>query len=217
MAAIRATLEVSVARFLARHASLYPEGYAEIALTPLVVVSPEIGLRALESLLECIGGGEYPPRRAALTRLFDTLRGSGRVQARTLAGCRIIPGGDRLLIVREAGRCEPLAVSEGDTVIWDGRFRLRLKGVRNRKPRRLKIAPLGDAGWSMLAKESDFSGPMGLPPAARAALPAIWAGRSLVEVPHLGYRKRRIPAGNLCIDVRFFPKNPATSAVFPVV
>jgi tRNA(Ile)-lysidine synthase len=217
MAAIRATLEVSVARFLARHAALYPEGYAELGLTPLIAVSPEIGLRALESLLQCVGAAAYPPRRAALQRLLDGFRGNAAPRARTLAGCRIVPAGERIVIAREAGRCGTLSLKEGDSAVWDGRFRLRLKGTRGRTPRRLKVAALGEAGQSRLPEGVDPVRAGRLPAAARAALPAIRTRHAVAEVPHLGYRSKAITAGNLCTDVRFFPANPATDAVFPVV
>ena len=210
LAAARAALEADCAQLLARHAVIHPQGYAELALAPLAAVPPEIARRALERLLVAVGGRDYPPRGARLVRLAESLTGAESWRGRTLAGCRLDPRGEKIVIAREASRCERRLVSAGETLHWDGRFRIRV----NAAGRGLGIAALGGA-LPRKAREpwlSDLPGPV------RAALPALWRGKSLVAVPcPAGAVPRPRTTPKAPLEAVFSPSRPATGASFPVV
>lgn len=217
MGEVRAALEGETARLLARHATLYPEGYAELAHAPLTMLDKELVMRALSALLLCIGGGTYPARKDGLVRLYDALMASDPPRPRTLGGCRVLCRGGRLLIVREAGRSAAVSVEEGTRTIWDNRYLIDFRRPLKGKPRRGTIRALGDTGWAAVRRANLVPQPVGLPAAARAALPALYMGQTLIAVPHLGFvRETRKAASVPRLNVRFMPAKPATSAVFPV-
>jgi len=107
----RRTAENAVAAFLAREAIIRPEGFA--------VLRPDsCPPAALAALLRTIGGRQYAPRQAAVTKL------AGQLQPATLGGVRLMKAG-RLgpgwLLVRETAACAPpIPARRGQ--IWDGRF-----------------------------------------------------------------------------------------------
>jgi tRNA(Ile)-lysidine synthase len=217
MGSVRAALETGTARFLARHAALYPEGYAVLDPIGLAAAAPEIALRALERLLGCIGGAAYPPRHARLIRLLEALRDGGARRPRTLGGCRILPFADRLLIVREAARCEVLSAAPGEKRVWDGRFLVNLPGHRGKTARKLTIRALSEAEWAEIRREPARPGGEHLPAPVGPTLPAIFAGRRLLAVPLLGYdRGWRHDVNRTAVEAMLFPANPATSGAFPV-
>lgn len=149
-AAARAAREAGDAAFLARHAEIYPEGFA---LLDAGSAPPS----ALGALLRTLGGKRYPPRRDALARLAGMLRPA------TLGGVRIAPAG-RLgpgwLLAREPAACAaPIAASSH--ALWDGRFTLLQDPERP--------ATLGALG----AQAAAFHGFNGLPTLVLRGLPAL--------------------------------------------
>jgi len=109
----RQAAETSLARYLARHTIIRPEGFALI----LADAAPPA---ALGALLRTIGGADYAPRQESLTKIAAQLRPA------TLGGVRIMNAG-RLgkgwLLVREYAACgPPVTVNSGST--WDRRYRI---------------------------------------------------------------------------------------------
>jgi len=214
MAVSRATLERETARLLARHAAVFPQGYARIACAALAGAPPELARRALLRLLACVGGAPYPPRGERLDGLLAALA-APPFQGRTLAGCRILPDGEALLIVREVRGSAMAPVSPGTDVTWDGRFRLafpgRAAGVRGR------VTALGEAGWAEIVRRRPDLRQSSLPFAARVALPAVRDRRGIVAVPHLFYGRISRKAASLYgHQVTFRPARPLCPAEFPV-
>ena len=204
---IRAMLEGQTAHLLARYATLYEAGYAELEREPLLGMDRALGCRVLAALLVCIGGAVYSPRRTRLVRLYDSLMVEDMPRDRTLGGCRILCRGNKLLIVREAGRIPELRLQEGTNTLWDNRYLIDLRRPKKGRPRHCTIRALGDAGWAAIRR----------PRAARAALPALYIGSTVAAVPHLGVaREITKSASVLRANVRFMPAKPASSAVFPV-
>jgi tRNA(Ile)-lysidine synthase len=217
MGEIRKLLEAGTANFLARHATLYDEGYAVLDRDRFLYLDREIVSRVLASLLICIGGNVYPPRQARLARLTESLLAEDRPRARTLGGCRVLCHGDRLLIVREAGRCEIIETPEGSGVLWDNRYRIKVKRPRSGQPRLCRIRALGEAGWASIRRADLSPRAFQIPPAARTAVPALYIGDRVMAVPHLGFaRETKNAAGILRANVRFMPAKSASSVVFPV-
>ena len=79
----------------------------------------------LSAGLVCAAGGSRPPRGRRLRRLLDVLSGPGPVTA-TLAGARVVPVRDHLLLGRDQGRDGPqeALVRLGERLAWDGRAEL---------------------------------------------------------------------------------------------
>jgi tRNA(Ile)-lysidine synthase len=107
----RRAREQEAAEFLARHATLRPEGFALID----AAAAPQA---ALGALIRVIGGGDYPPRARAAAMLAAKLRPATLGGVRILAAGRLGPG---WLLVREAAACAPLVAARRG-VMWDRRF-----------------------------------------------------------------------------------------------
>jgi tRNA(Ile)-lysidine synthase len=166
----RAALELGVDALLAECAALDPAGFALVDEARLGKAPAELRLRALARLVTTIGGRAHPPRLERLERAAAALG-----EARTLAGCGLLPWRGRLLVCREAAACAPpLALAPGVRARWDGRYALEL---RPDAPPGLRVGTAG-RGW-----------PGALPGAVKETLPALFDLEGAVEVPHLGYRR----------------------------
>ena len=162
-------------RLLVSHHAL---GFAVADRKGLADLPPEVGVRLLSRLVRRIGGRSYPPRSDRLHRLF-------LLQSGTLAGCRLAPKSDDIvLLCREMRGIEPpKPVAPGQSVIWDDRF--RIFAAADAPPGAL-VGPLGPKGWEWL-KSKDCPK---VPAVIRASLPAIWVDGHLWSVPHLEYISR---------------------------
>jgi len=193
LARARAALEGETARLLAAAVELEPSGYALLEPALLAAAPEEIGLRALARLIQTLGGASHSPRLERLTRLYRAILGSGLPAPRTLGGCRVLPApgrsrAGRLLICREWRNCEPArTLKAGETLLWDGRFRLSLVGRLPRLSGPLKLAALGEEGWAQLAALRPDLRASAIPPAVRPSLPALRDLDGLLAVPHLHY------------------------------
>ncbi|MDR5654069.1 tRNA lysidine(34) synthetase TilS [Xinfangfangia sp. LG-4] len=138
----------------------------------LAALPDETRRRILRAALVWIASAEYGPRAPALARA-EAAALAGR--AATLAGCRLLPGGPRLRITREA-RAVAATVTPTDA-LWDGRW--RFEGPHSNG---LTLRALGPAG---LAACPDWRAG-GLPRASLLAAPAVWRGEVLVAAPLAG-------------------------------
>ena len=149
-AAARMAREEEAAAFLARHARLYPEGYA-------VLEAGAAPVAALGALIRTIGGRLYSPRQEALLSLAAALRPA------TLGGVRIAPAG-RLgpgwLLAREPAACAPPVLARSHA-LWDGRFTLTAPA-----PGAVSFGALGDDA-------AGFQGFNALPSLVLRGLPAL--------------------------------------------
>lgn len=208
MARARAALEHGVAEAAARWVVPHPAGFAWADPQAFSRPPEEVGLRMLSRLLTGVGGGAYAPRAERTQALFFRLRG-GLSRAATLAGCRVVPQGGRLLFCREAGRmAPPLTLVPGAEMAWDGRFRLK---VAEDAPAGLVLAPLGPTGWNKVVAAAKPRRLPVLPALVRATLPAIYADDALCAVPHLGYNRSIAEARTLRWFIVAAP-NPLTVA-----
>jgi tRNA(Ile)-lysidine synthase len=207
-ASARAARDERTAAWLADHARVDPAGFVRLAVAALASAPLEIGRRALQQVLISVGGNRYPPRQAHLARLVEQIRG-GLSSGRTLAGCRILPWQDQLLVCREAKRIEEVAaLVAGVPVLWDRRFRLELVGELPG----LVVRAL--AGGERAVNAGDWPAPpRPLPAPVRPGLPSVWHGDTVLAVPHLGLvrpwlmRRARITA-------RFEPEIAVAGAPF---
>jgi tRNA(Ile)-lysidine synthase len=169
----------ATAQALAANVRLGAEGFA-------VIMADHLAPEALSALIRVIGGATYPPPRAATARL------AAKLAASTLAGVQIAfsarLGG--FLLAREPIACAP-PIEARAGALWDHRFRLG-------------TPPAAATGFGALgAWARDYRGQSKLPSRVLRTLPALFAGRDLLAVPHLG-------VGPAC-RIEFAPPHPATT------
>lgn len=132
--------------------------------------------RLLGAALRWISGRDYPPRAAALRAAAQhaaEARQAGTAGTRTLHGCLLQFGTDKLRIGREpraAAAAPPRPAGE----LWDGRWRIIGSASQD-----AATAALGAKG---LAKCPDWRG-SGLPRSTLLASPALWDGDILLAAP----------------------------------
>jgi len=186
----RKAAEQAAAAWLAERAAVFSEGYA--------VLSPGALLPyALARLIQCIGGGSYPPGRKALARLAENPVPSVLGGVRLMQAGRLGPG---LLVVREAARMQPPMAARPGT-LWDGRFRMAHAA---RLPDGASIGAVGADAARLRAFTA-------LPAVVLQTLPAVRVNGALAAVPHIGYPDRWTCAA---MATSFAPARPAAGAPF---
>ncbi|MGB0682487.1 MAG: tRNA lysidine(34) synthetase TilS [Magnetovibrionaceae bacterium] len=120
---LRSRLEAETARWLARRCQLYADGALLLSARAFSDAVPEaVFVLGVSRALMAVGGGQYAPSRAAVTRLAEALRrGEGWA---TLGGVRIAPHPAGWIFQREKRNLPPdAALKAGETIEgWDGRF-----------------------------------------------------------------------------------------------
>jgi len=180
MGRAREALEESAAVLIGRAVHLHPAGFARVDRHALASAPAEVSLRALGRVLAAVGGRGYGPASAKLERLHARLAKDCADVRNTLAGCRVICDSRSILVCREQrGLPEPTAVTAGERLLWDGRFRIGLGSGSGRA----MLAALGDARGGVGTLGSAVPAP------ARPALPALSDDDGVFAVPNLGYRR----------------------------
>lgn len=135
----------------------------------------EIARRLLVRAITWISGAQYPPRRAPLMDVLDSIR-RGRGRSATLGGCRILRQGRSIWICREynAVRDEFSSPSK----VWDNRWHM----TSDAKGEDLQVRPLGRRGLTFCENWRET----GAPYAALLASPSVWKGDELVAAPLAG-------------------------------
>ena len=189
---------------------LHPAGYAYLTRSRYGVAPAAVRRRLLARLLMCIGGTRYPPRAGRLAAVDDWLVGPAGDAGRTLAGCRLLPGDERVLICREVGRLkETRRVRPGDAARWD-RFSIRIAADNRLSGRgELHLRRLGAEGWRQM-DEMAFTT---LPRPVRPSLPALWCGDRLLSAPRIPHICCKNDTKALFSAV-FDPHHPLVSASF---
>lgn len=198
----RARSAGAVAQLAARAVRLDPAGFAMVDGAAWLAAPELVRRPLLAALLATIGGRIYPPGDGGFDRLLAQLeRGRGG----TLAGCRVLPRRDRLLIAREAGRLPPpIRLRSGDGGRWD-RFDVRLdRGVSGS----VTVGALGENGWRTIAGE--VASPPPVP--VRPTLPALWHKGRIIAVPHLAWRLSTGHLQRQQFSAIFAPPHPLTTA-----
>ena len=134
----------------------------------------EIRRRLLVGALGWITGNGYPPRQSALARLEAAACAGRRAQ---LAGCRVEPATQGVLIGREVRAVQGLCVPAGD--VWDGRWHL----AGGAAPVGACLRALGADGLSQCPDWRQTA----LPRCTLLASPALFLGDQLLGAPHAGY------------------------------
>jgi tRNA(Ile)-lysidine synthase len=146
----------------------------------------ELRIRLLGRLLTAFGGNAGPVALAKAERLAGRLSAPGAKPA-TIAGCRIEPRDDQLLVWREAGRRDipELQILPGQTAAWDHRFRISVPAAAGVQTWR--VSSLGKARrQGMLASLALPNSE--LPAKIADTLPVVCLNGIPVFIPHLVWR-----------------------------
>ncbi|BAE52011.1 tRNA lysidine(34) synthetase TilS [Paramagnetospirillum magneticum] len=205
LARAQAAVDSMVAEAAARHVTLDPAGFGRLRPEALAGLPDEVGLRLLAGLLLSVGGEAHTPRLERLERLHATLCG-GLEAARTLAGCRIVPQGDSVVLCREPARvAPPLDLVPGSRIRWDGRFEAVVAGDA---PPGLRLGALGPEGRRKVLAAMGRQRPEPVPTCAIPTLPALYHERGILAAPHLGYNREG--AGRVLVSLRASPLHVLT-------
>lgn len=218
LAALRSGLEEMAAAYLARHAALCREGYVLLERDAFAQLPADIQGRVLLRCLLCLGGKDYGPRLDSLEKARSRVF-SPDFRGLTLAGCRILPHRDQLLVCREAGRIAAQMRPEAGHFYWDERFEFRIprKWAERRALAPLKIVPAERAGTGWIPENSAASTSYkALPAAVRASLPVLSGPKGVIWAPFLGFVDKEI-GGQKAWNCRFAPKFPLCPPTFTVV
>lgn len=196
----RAAHDVDLATQLARSVRPHRLGFVRL---PAMAAGPAM----LARLLVTVGGQVYPPPAALLCRIVAQLQ-SGRDWRASAGGCLLNVHDGVLLIAREPGRVRDRArLNPGGRALWDGRFEVRYEDGMGP----LELARLGESGHGILPIELRRRlRAEGVPAAAVAALPALFADGIPCACPPLGF----CPAASLRVDARLRSLVPLAAPAF---
>ncbi len=197
--------------FLADALTLHPAGFAVLDPGFVLAASPEIAERVLAAVATTIGGRIYSPRGRRVTRLRERLARGGR-RGYTLGGCRFVVWRERILVLRElAAAADPVRLNPGESLLWDGRFRVALPVAADGP---IVVGHLGQVGVAEFNRLAPGSPRRILPRLLHPILPAVWDEDGILAVPQLAFLRRRTAAAP---EIGFRPINPVTRAAFTVV
>ena len=197
----RVALEREVAAFMANHVRLWPCGHAWVTGAPWQAASASVFVRALARLVAVVGGNSILPPLRRVERLAGALCAPNGKRGFTLAGCRLLRQGDKLLAARENGRIvDTVTLRPGDSARWDGRFDVSLAKsatgpVYVRRLSRGDLIALRNEGSGLVQAFGHLA--VDAPVPALKALPAFHGLDGRLTVPHLEYRQPGQRKGNI--------------------
>ena len=180
----RTAHETGAGAFLGRYAHCDPAGFVTLQRAAIIQAREALAQRVLAGVVTAVGGRDYPPRVARLSRLQVAVKDPDFAGA-TLSRTRILPRGDRLLFCREARHLERRGVQPGETGRWDGRFDLKLASKLGPGRGTPQLRALGRLGLGQLRREN-FVPLRSLPREVQVTLPSLWDDFGLIFAPFLG-------------------------------
>lgn len=153
-------------------------GVVEMELKDFPSLPRAVALKALALCLQSVAPAPYDPERKQMLELCEKISGEAEA-ACTLHGVEIRAGVAQIHFVRELSSiADEKEIKAGETVLWDGRWRVNLSGGPGGA-----LRPLGTQTHEVLDRLAPGLR-KGLPQGrARAALPALWRGETLVAIP----------------------------------
>ena len=147
-------------------------GFAWVDEEALAAVPEEIAWRLLARLLSGVGGTAWPPAASSIRALRGRLLTHAGGPSGSLGRCRLVRRDRRLLICRER-RHLPAAVrvKGGETLLWDGRFLVRIPARRFLGASRYRLMPAAQEVWRR--PRADAQTLSHVPAEARISLPVL--------------------------------------------
>jgi tRNA(Ile)-lysidine synthase len=212
----RAAIEEQVARLLAAAVMIHPAGFAALDRQAMLAAPSDVTLRALASVVTCIGGQAVTPRFERLDGLRTAIEGQG-FRPRTLAGCRIAPERGAILVFRELAAVAAPATLDNAPIRWDNRFVVSHLG-KNPAPASLSVGALGPEDADILKRLPDLAS-VDIPRRVWPTLPTLRRQGTILEVPHLDWAapKTADETGIEGLVARFCPRRALTGSGFSVV
>jgi len=189
----KAAILENVSSLAAESVSIYPEGYVILDRRKFLKAPEEIRLRLLSHILMCVSGKEFPPRLKNLERLNQRLCLSKSSISSTLHGCQIeflkkLTPNNKITFFREMASIQDKKILlNGKPYVWDNRFQVSCD-IKS-KNTDIYCAKLGTVGLKQVSKLFPDEGVALIPHKVKLTLPAVWAGRRLLSVPHLNFQK----------------------------
>jgi len=182
----RTALDQLTSRFLRDSSQLDAAGFCRIDAPALREAPEEIALRAMGRVISAVGGRAAMPRLSKLEGLLEALKARDDAPL-TLGGCRVSPGRDNILVLREPGRTGlgDITLKPGECRLWDNRYRVSL--ARN-SATPVQVRALGMRGYGEL--RARLGDAVILPERAADGLVSFWREGELVAVPPLGFHVR---------------------------
>lgn len=181
-------------------ATVYPEGALVLDRPGLLALPKARGERALARCLACIAGSAYPPRRQRVARALMRLRtlpAGGRL---VIGGCTLFVRRSTVIIARELRAIQaPGPVQAGDTLLFDGRFRVR---IGQQAGTQLMLGAV--AAWPERSGRSTRPAP-DLPAAVGQGQPCLVCVDEHRCADHLLLHDR---GGGAVLEYRFTPRTP---------
>ena len=149
-------------------------GFAWVDEAALAAVPEAIAWRLLARLLSGIGGDAWPPAAPSVRALRRRLLMGTGAPSGSLGRCRLVRRDRRLLICRER-RHLPAAVpvKGGETLLWDGRFLVRIPARRCLGASRYRLMPAPPEVWRRPQADAEAQALSRVPAEARISLPAL--------------------------------------------
>lgn len=165
-------------------------GFARLDVAGWRQLAAEVRLRLLSRLVQWVGSRLYPPRFERLERLAVQI-GAQPQGGATLGGCRLMWRGGWLVIGREEADMAPAQpVAPGQSVVWDGRFRVDMPADG---PAGWKIGALGSARpWRSAPKTA-------IPRWLWPTVPAWHHLDGVAVIPHLSYNRGVDQGGDVAL------------------
>lgn len=182
----RTALDQLTSGFLRDSSRLDGAGFCQIDAAALREAPGEIALRAMGRVISAVGGGKVTLRLSKLEGLLEALHARTDTPL-TLGGCRVVPGPDEILVLREPGRTglDDMTLNPGECRLWDNRYRVSL-ACNFSIP--VQVRALGRRGYGEL--RARLGQAVILPERAADGLVSFWHGGELVAVPPLGFHAR---------------------------
>lgn len=176
-------LEFYTSEFLAKACHRDTWGSVAFDKNALLAVPRAIALRALSQALQSVHAETYAPQHAALSLLWDDVSRDVGVSPRTLNGCLITSSASHITIIREYAAISDIKpIKAGESILWDGRWRVTLKADGDLQGS-YRVQALGNPPHDILDRLCPAlrrNLPQGR---LRATLPALWLGEEIAAIP----------------------------------
>lgn len=178
-----AALDSQVMRHLDRSGRLMPDGGCRLVPESFMDQEEEVSLRALASVVQGVGGNEYPPRFDALVRAWEALADAVLRDDQgfdvTLASCRLAMRRGAIWIAREyAAIGDVLSLDGLGDYVWDRRFEINIVSPAPD----VTLAAIGKDGWRLLREQKpDYVESVdNIPAFVRDVWPGLWQNEAEV-------------------------------------
>jgi tRNA(Ile)-lysidine synthase len=159
-------------------------GVFTLSVAALLAAPEDVALRLLARVLAEAGGSAYAPRYESLAQLDARLRRGENFTA-TVAGCIVNRSSGVVRLAREPAAIDgEVAIGPGDSVVWDGRFRLTRRAAATATQAPMTVAALRNEHWIRIKALPGARPLVDLPARVRLTLPVICRRETLIGVPH---------------------------------